>query len=531
MATERMNEKSVALSAAVVALFMSINAAALPRAVQGPSTLIVDTKLGKLEGQASGRSVSFLGIAYGADTAGQNRFLPPQPAAAWPGIKKADHFGNRCAQPDSVLTGEVATVMSFSTLPVSENCLFLNVWTPHIDHIKRPVMVWLHGGGFATGSGGEKYYDGSNLSANNDVVVVTLNHRLGRFGYLYLGAEEGAKYAGSNLAGMLDIIQALKWVKENIDGFGGDSGNVTVFGESGGGAKVSVLMAMPSAAGLFHKAIIASGAAIHLPTVAEAAAARDKLLASLNLKLGESAKLASMPMRDLIDAKADTGLMAYSPAVDGNLLPVQPFALGTVSPSAQVPVMVGSNKDEATIFFLGDPAWQTMTEQDLLKKVTAGVGAERAEKVIDVYRSDTPRETPMYLWAGIATDQMFTHNSIALVERKLAQKAAPVYMYQVGWETPVLGGKLRAPHGVDLPFVFDNVDVSAGLVGSGPRQDQMAQLMSRSFAAFARTGNPNVKGSPHWPPYTIAERETYIYDIPPRVVSDPNSARRKLWDQ
>jgi para-nitrobenzyl esterase len=526
-----MNQKRAVLSASVVALFMSINTAALPRPVQGPSTLIVDTKLGKLEGQASGRSVSFLGIAYGADTGGEKRFLPPQPAASWPGIKKADRFGNRCAQSETVLSGEVATVMSFSTLPVSENCLFLNVWTPHIGHIKRPVMVWLHGGGFSTGSGGEKYYDGSNLSANNDVVVVTLNHRLGRFGYLYLGAEAGSKYADSNLAGMLDIIQALQWVKENIEGFGGDPGNVTVFGESGGGAKVSVLMAMPNAAGLFHKAIIASGAAIHLPTIAEATAARDKLLASLNLKLADLSKLASMTMRDLIDAKADAGLMAFSPAIGGNLLPVQPFSSGTLSPSAQVPIMVGSNKDEATIFFLSDPAWQTMTEQDLLKKVTASVGAERAERVIDVYRSDTPRETPMYIWASIATDQMFTNNSIALVERKLAQKAAPVYMYKVGWDTPVLGGKLRTPHGVDLPFVFDNVDVSAGLVGSGPRQDQMARLMSRSFAAFARTGNPNVKGYPNWPPYTIAQRETFIYDIPPHVVSDPNSARRKLWDQ
>jgi para-nitrobenzyl esterase len=519
-------------AAALGAISMNLTALSAESATRPHQNVVVETLQGKVQGRASKGALSFLGIPYGADTAGQNRFLAPQPAKAWSGIKKADHFGDRCPQPMSNLHGEVATVMQFSDLPMSENCLVLNVWTPRVhDHGKRPVMVWLHGGGFQTGTGGEKYYEGSNLSAKNDVVVVTLNHRLGRFGYLYLGPEAGPKYAGSNLAGMLDIVQALHWVEDNIGKFGGDPGNVTIFGESGGGAKVSVLLAMPAAQGLFHKAIIESGAAVQVGTIEDAAAARDKLLHALNLKSIALDKLQSLPMQDVIAASADAGMMAFAPVVDGDLLPAQPFSPLASPLSARVPILVGSAKDEATIFFLGDPTWQTMSEQDLLKKVAVSVGAERADQVLAVYRSDAPQDKPMHLWSSIATDQMFTHNSIVLAERKAAQHAAPVYMYKIGWDTPVLSGKLRAPHGVDLPFVFDNVDVAAGLVGAGANQDKMAQLMSRTFAAFARTGNPNVKGYPHWPVYTLEKRETYIYDIPPHVVSDPNSDRRKVWEE
>jgi para-nitrobenzyl esterase len=493
---------------------------------------IVQTTQGKLQGQESKGSYSFLGIHYGADTGGKNRFLPPKAPESWTGVKKADEMGNRCPQPAVHMPGEMGTVLSFSDLPISENCLVLNVWTPRVhDHGKRAVMVWLHGGGFFLGSGGDKYYEGSNLAAKNDVVVVTLNHRLGAFGYLYLGSEAGPEYAASNLSGMLDIVQALHWVKDNIAQFGGDPGNVTIFGQSGGGSKVSTLMAMPAAKGLFHKAIIESGAAVRIGSIADATASRDKILALLNLKSVDMDRLRALSTEELITATGKAGLLAFMPAVDGKLVPANPFDPVASPGSAQVPVMVGSTKDEATNIFLTDPTWQTMTDADLLKRVSASVGPEQAPKVIDMYRAGAPNDKPMHLWTSIVTDQMFTHSSVLLAERKLAQHAAPVYMYKINWESPVLGGKLRAPHAVELPFVFDNVDVSAGLVGAGAGQDAMAAAMSRTFAAFARTGNPNIEGYPHWPVYTLEKRETFVYDVPPRVVSDPNSAYRVFWDR
>jgi para-nitrobenzyl esterase len=524
-----MNKKTRMYLGAAATVATAVSLAASPSLA---SDLIVQTKQGKLEGQASKSSYSFLGIHYGADTGGQNRFLPPQPVQSWSGVKKADQMGNRCPQPPINMPGEMGTVLSFSDLPTSEDCLVLNVWTPRVhDHAKRAVMVWLHGGGFFLGSGGDKYYEGSNLAGKNDVVVVTLNHRLAAFGYLYLGNEAGPAYADSQLVGMLDIVQALQWVKDNIAQFGGDPNNVTIFGQSGGGGKVSALTAMPSAQGLFQKGIIESGAAVHLGSIADATVTRDKVLANLGLKSVDMDKLRNVSTQDLMMAGAKAGLLAFFPAVDGKILPTHPFDPVASPLSAKIPIMVGSTKDEATNVFLTDPTWQTMTDADLVKRVSASVGPELAPKVIEMYRSSAPTDKPMHLWTSIVTDQMFTRNSVLLAERKVEQHAAPVYMYKINWNSPVLGGKLRAPHAVELPFVFDNVDVSAGLVGAGPTQNQMAEMMSRTFAAFARTGNPNVKGYPHWPAYTLEKRETFIYDVPPQVVSDPNSTYRVFWNQ
>ena len=493
---------------------------------------IVATTEGKLQGQVSKGVFSFLGINYGADTGGANRFLPPQAPVRWSGVRKADQMGNRCPQPTVHMPPEMASVLSFSDLPMSENCLVLNVWSPEIkDGGKRPVMVWLHGGGFFLGSGGDAYYEGSNLSRKQDVVVVTLNHRLNAFGYLYLGPEAGPKFAQSNLVGMLDIVQALRWVKANIAKFGGDPNNVTIFGQSGGGSKVSALTAMPIAHGLFQKGIIESGAATRLGTLEDATATRDKLLAALNLKPADAAKLQSVPMADLITASGKAGLLAFVPAVDGKILPTHPFDPVASALSATVPLMVGTTKDEATNVVLSDPTWQTMDEADLTKRVSAMVGPDHAAETIALYRSKAPSDKPMHLFTSVMTDQIFTHSAVVLSERKVAQGKAPLYMYKINWESPVLGGKLRSPHAVELPFVFDNVDVSAGLVGAGPAQQKMADLMSSTFAAFARTGNPDVAGYPHWPAYTLATRDTFIYDVPPRVESDPNKDFRVFWEK
>lgn len=524
-----MNSRAMLGAAGALAAGIASANAATPSSNPAP---VVRTTHGALSGQVSKGVYSFLGIAYGADTSGKNRFRPPQPVAAWSGVKAADKMGDRCPQPPVNMPPEMASVLSFSDLPVSENCLVLNVWTPAVaDGAKRPVMVWLHGGGFFLGSGSDKYYEGSNLSRTQNVVVVTLNHRLNAFGYLYLGKEAGPAFADSNLAGMLDIVAALKWVKANIAQFGGDPDNVTIFGQSGGGSKVSTLMAMPAAHGLFQKAIVESGAAVRVGTIADATATRDKLLADLNIKPGDVEKLQAVPMNDLIIAGAKLGLLAYMPAVDGKTLPTNPFDPVASPVSADVPVMVGSTKDEATNVVLSDPTWQTMTEDDLVKRVGGLVGPDHAAEVIALYRAHAPNDRPMHLWTSIMTDQLFTHNTILLADRKAEQGKAPVYLYKINWESPVLGGKLRSPHAVELPFIFDNVDVSAGLVGAGPDQDKMAALMSSTFAAFARNGKPDVSGVPHWPAYDTTRRETFIYDLSPKVVSDPNPQFRTYWEK
>ncbi len=509
-------------------------AAPLAGAFAGPRSLdpapVVETTLGKLEGRPSKGVYAFLGIRYGADTGGKNRFLPPVKPAGWSGIKVADRMGDRCAQPSVNMPPEMASVLSFSDLPTSEDCLVLNVWTPQVKAgSKRPVMVWLHGGGFFLGSGGDKYYEGGNLSRGQDVVVVTLNHRLNVFGYLYLGPEAGPAYADSNLAGMLDLIAALQWVKDNIAQFGGDPGNVTIFGQSGGGSKVSTLLAMPAAKGLFHKAIIQSGAAVKVGAIADAQATRDRLLKDLGVTPGDVAALQAIPTDTLMRAGAKAGLLAYMPAVNGASLPTHPFDPAASTLAAGIPIVVGYTKDEATNMVLSDLTWPAMTDADLEKRVSGIVGPQEAANTIGLYRAKAPNDKPMHLWTSIMTDSMFATSSITLAERKYAQGARPVFMYRVDWESPVLGGKLRSPHAVELPFVFDNVDVSAGLVGAGPGQDAMAKLMSASFAAFARSGDPSLKGAPKWPAYDPRERQTFIFDTPAKVVADPGAKLRAYW--
>jgi para-nitrobenzyl esterase len=389
-------------------------------------------------------------------------------------------------------------------------------------------MVWLHGGAFGFGSGSDKYYDGSFLAKRQGVVVVTLNHRLNGFGYLDLGPEAKGDFDPN--AGQLDLVAALQWVKRNIAKFGGDPGNVTIFGQSGGGGKVSSLLAMPAAQGLFHKAIIESGADVKMGTEAEALAVRNKVLARLSLKPADYAKLRELPLSDLIKAfgeKAD--MLRYKPVVDGIVLPAHPYDPAATPLSGNIPLMVGTARDEATSVLLSDPSWPKTDEAKLTMYATI-LSNGHAKEAIELYRKREPQDAPMHLLATIMTDSWFTSNAMTLAERKAAQPA-PVYAYRIDWHTPVQGGVLRAPHGVELPFVFGTVPLSEELVGKGPSQDRMTALMSGTFAAFARTGNPNIKGIPLWKPYDAKTRATFIYNDPPSVVNDPDAEVRTFWSR
>jgi para-nitrobenzyl esterase len=494
---------------------------------------VVQTDSGKVQGQPSKGVYSFLGMRYGAPTGGKGRFKPPTKPAPWDGVFKADHFGDRAPQPVVNMAPEMATVLSFADEPISEDCLRLNVWTPALgDGGKRPVMVWLHGGGFFVGAGSDKYYEGSNLARGQDVVVVTLNHRLNVFGYMNLDPEAGPEFADSGMVGMLDLVLALEWVRDNIEQFGGDPGNVTIYGQSGGGGKVCVLTAMPAAKGLFHKAIVQSGASTRVGEAPDSLATRDKVLAKVGLGPSDVQALQDMPMEALLAQAAQAGLLAFMPHVDGRNLPAHPFDPVASPLSADVPIMVGWTKDEATNLFLSDPSWPAMTDAELLAKVTAMVGEERAKTAIALYRSRAPDDKPMHLWTSIVTDQMFAANSLILAERKIAQHAAPAYVYVVDWDSPVLGGKLRAFHAVEMPFVFDTLEVSSGLVGpEGPEQKAMAKAMSSAWAAFARAGDPNVPGQPQWAAYSLGQRDTMVFDNTLAVKSDPSHDVRLFWEE
>ena len=501
-------------------------------------TAAVDTASGKIRGRRVGGVSKFLGIPYGSDTS-RYRFRPVPAAQPWSGVRDCFQVGSRAPQGTVAVAGATNSfIMSLfggggiTPEPESEDCLFLNVYTPDASHArKRPVMVWLHGGGFAQGSGGTPAYDGSALVRRGDVVVVTLNHRLNALGYLYLGALDPT-YVDSGNVGQLDIILALRWVHDNIAAFGGDPGNVTIFGESGGGAKVGTLLGTPPAQGLFHKAIQQSGPVLSMVDTATAAQHAEATFAALGLAKGDVRKLEQLEPRQIIAAalKAQEGFRGkrtLGPVVDGRSLPVNPFEPKATELSRTVPLIIGTCKDEQTLFMAGDPLFGKMTEAQARERFAAQAGA-KAEPAMQLYRRLRPNDAPTYWVAEMATDMGTWSNSIRQAERKAAQQAAPVYMFRLDWETPVLNGILRSPHGLDTALVFDNADLATGMLGTGPEPKKLGADMSQAWINFARSGDPSLKGLP-WPRYEATQRETMIFNVPSHVVADPDRERRLFW--
>jgi para-nitrobenzyl esterase len=503
---------------------------------QDTKFVTAETSLGKVRGMDNAGIKTFKGIPYGASTAGSNRFMPPVDPAKWSGVRDALEYGHSAPQRDpAAQPANGGLGVAAQGLPVEgEDCLVLNVWTPAIsDGRKRPVMFWCHGGGFATGSGSSPDTDGTNLARRGDVVVVTINHRLNVLGFANL-SEFSRDFAASGDNGMLDIVHALKWVRTNIAHFGGDPNTVMIFGQSGGGRKVETLLAMPSAKGLFHRATIESGAALQVAGRDLAMRNAEQLLAKLGVSKSDARELQKLPVEKIMAAYfavvrdqpgVDQTVSGFVPSVDGKILPQQPFQPAASPVSADVPVMIGNTRTEMTLFANNDQEAFRLNDDGLAKRIRDLMGGN-SQEMIALYRKLNPTATPSDIYFLIASDYRYGAPTMKIAERRAALGKGPVYLYYFKWETPVQGGRLKSPHTMEIPFAFDNVKISARLTGGGPEAMALADKLSDTWIAFARTGNPNTSKLPHWPAFNSTDRATMVIDNTSEVVNDPLREQR-----
>ena len=490
---------------------------------------IVETSAGKVRGAVLEGVNVFKGIPYGGTTAGKSRFMPPTKPAPWTGVRDALAYGPSAPQVSANPNGPAGSP------GMSEDCLVLNVFTPALSGARnRPVMVWLHGGGFATGSGSGPIIDGTNLARTGDVVVVSINHRLNVLGFTYLGEQAGSDFALSGGVGMLDCVAALEWVRENISRFGGDPNLVTIFGQSGGGRKVSTLMAMPAAKGLYHRAVIESGAVLRLTSQEDAIHTTELLLAELGLKAGQVRELQTIPVARLLAANnavykkitlREPGMVANTPMVDGQAIPAHPWDPSAPALSATIPLLIGHAHTEETLYDRPTPEKLNLDEAGLKQRAAKQLGVD-PEPVIEAFRKAYPQATPWDLYILIATDHPRGAYTRELAKRKAVQAAAPVYVYRFDWETPEGGGHMRSPHTIEIQFVFNNIKVGGPLISKMSEAYALAEKVSAAWVAFARTGNPNTAKLPKWPGYSVQSRDTMLFNNESRVEHDPDKGPR-----
>jgi para-nitrobenzyl esterase len=534
---------SVLLGAQSALLPMAAMAAATHVPSDGRET-IADTTYGKVRGVLTPDGVrTFRGIPYGGDTGGANRFKPPTKPASWTGVRDAVQWGNK--SPQIAAAGQATTIMYLDYTEgglgrQSEDCLVLNVWSKAgRDGGKRPVMVRIHGGGFSTGTGNHPMYWGHASAKRGDVIYVSMNHRLGALGFLDLSQVGGAPYAHSGNAGMLDLVAALEWVRDNAENFGGDPNNVMIMGESGGGAKVSTLCAMPAAKGLFHRAVVESGSALgsRKPDVSQKSTQR--FFSRLGLSADQIGAVTSLPVNRLLEADVlmnnrmypgDPRVAGFSPVMDGDVIPRDGFQPDANPLSLGIPMLIGYNQDEGTFLMQADEEFYAIDEAGLHKRVADRTGAN-ADKVIATYRKVFPNASPTTLMDYIARDTGFGRNAITQAERHATAGKAATYMYRFNWQTPGFNGKYGCPHGAEIVFVTGDPSHMDVLTHSTPEARALAAKVNAAWVAFAKTGDPNTAALPHWEPYTTDTRAVMFLDNQSALVKDPEADVRKLWDE
>jgi len=509
----------------------------------GAGIAIAPTRSGRVAGYAQDDILVFKGIPYGADTGGANRFRPPQPPLPWAGVHSARSYGPVAPQDKGTgrLNDEEAFIFQWNDSVEGEDCLRVNVWTPGTDGRRRPVLLWLHGGGFAAGSGHDlPAFDGHALARRGDAVVVTLNHRLNLLGFWDL-SQYGAQYVQSGNLGMLDIVAGLQWIRDNIAAFGGDPARVLIFGQSGGGAKVSALMGMPAARGLFHRAVVMSGSFAPCATPAKAQRLSALMLAELGLAAPDVDRLQTMPYADLrraseavlarsnpkasgvSDVRRLADLLGFAPVVDGRTVIASPERPDLPDLSIDVPMIIGTTLNEF-VTGINHPEEEAMRESDLEARVEAFVPG-RSRAAIAAFRRRTPGASPFDLWSRIATAPI-RQCAIDQARAKTKHSHAPAYLYWFTWQTPVLDGRPRAFHCLDIPFFFANTGRCASMTGGGTRAATLSRRMTDALIAFARTGDPNHPGLPHWAPLSGADAPSMIFDDQPRLEHDPDAQER-----
>jgi para-nitrobenzyl esterase len=510
----------------------------------GDNIAVADTHYGKVRGYKLREIYYFLGIPYGADTSGANRFMPPQKPKPWTDVYPAIWWGNTAPQNmENRYADKYASFRDhWNYDDVSEDCLRINVFTPAIkDGQKRPVMLWLHGGGFTNGNGIEHDgYNGENFARFGNAVFCSVNHRLGPLGYTNLAGVGGEKFAASGNVGMLDIVAALEWIRDNIENFGGDPGNVTIMGQSGGGAKVCLLTAMPSARGLFHKAVVLSGASVRaaekdyteklgLYVLKEAGLTPAQIGKLQEMSWKEYYALATKAQQKLSAEMPSGGMMrrGFSPFVDGVVLPQHPYVPEAAPTAANVPMIICSTLNEQS------PSWtdatlETITLDQVVEKVKerAGFGAgfgDKAKDVVNAYAKAFPDRKPVEIWSMVSSNRQ---SVVALADAKSAQQA-PVYVSWFCWQPPLFDNRMRAFHCVDICFWYYNTDLMLSHTGGGARPRKLAEKMAGYLLQFMRKGDPNGGNLLKWAPYSSEKGETMILDDVCEVKNDPDREARQ----
>jgi para-nitrobenzyl esterase len=487
-----------------------------------PDSPIAATRWGRVRGYVDNGINVFKGVRYGADTA-KHRFMPPAPPEPWSEVREAVAYGPSSPQP------------SRATDKPNEDCLFLNIWTPGLrDGRQRPVMFYIHGGAYNNGSGSSPLYDGVRLCRRGDVVVVTVNHRLNAFGYLYLAPFGGSEFADSGNVGQLDLILALQWLRDNIAEFGGDSNRVMVFGQSGGGAKIATLMATPLAKGLFHRAATMSGQQVTASGPLNATLRTRVVLDALKLPPERAAEIRTVPAERLLEAISARdpvlpfGSVSFAPVLDERSLTRHPFYPDAPAQSAHIPMIIGNTHDETRAFLGGDESNFKLTWEQLPEILAPNMRVDiQPQVVIAEYRRLYPHYSASEVFFAATTAGRSWRGAVIEAEER-AKSGSPAYAYQLDWATPKDGGKFGAPHASDIQLVLDNIG-KPGATAIGLQAQPMADQMSETFIAFARTGNPNNKQIPRWEPYTLPRRKTMVFDAPSHLEADPRGAERRLF--